>query len=72
MPYFVFKTYPNRTLDFLERFDKYRDAKQYTRSLRNELNENDVHSYRLIFAANETEAERLLLTKREERPAGEE
>ncbi len=72
MPYFVYKIYPNRTLDYIESFDKYRDAKNQTRSLRSELNENDTHTFRLIYAAHEAEAKRLLLIKREERPAGEE
>jgi len=72
MPYFVFKTYPNRTLDLVDNFDKYQDAKKLTRELRKELQEDDAHNFRLVHANNDKEAERLLITKREPRPAGEE
>ena len=30
MPYFVYKIYPNRTLDYIDSFDKYRDTKDQT------------------------------------------
>lgn len=72
MPYFVYKIYPNRTLDFIDEFDKYQDAKKKTRELRTELKAEDTHTFRLVHAHHEREAQRLLTTKREERPAGEE
>jgi len=72
MPYFVYKIYPNRTLDLIDDFDKYQDAKKLTRELRTELKEDDVFNFRLVHAAHEREAERLLATKREPRPTGEE
>lgn len=72
MPYFVYKIYPNKTLDFIEQFDKYQDAKKLTRELRAELTEADSHSFRLVHANHEREAQRLLTSKREPRPAGEE
>ena len=72
MPYFVYKVYPNRTVDFIESHDKYRDAKEQTRELRDQLTDDDAHTYRLVHAAHERAAERLLTTKREARPAGEE
>ena len=72
MPYFVYKIYPNRTLDYIDVFEKYQDAKKLTRQLREELTGEDTHNFRLVHAKHEREAERLLTTKRESRPAGEE
>jgi len=72
MAYFVFKVYPNRTLDFIEKHDKYRDAKLSTNKLRDTLQGDDNFTYRLVHAAHEREAERLLTAKREARPLGEE
>ncbi len=72
MPYFVYRIYPNKTLDFIERFDNYRDAKQHTRSLRAQLEQDAAFTYRLIHAKHEREAEKLLTSTREPRPMGEE
>jgi hypothetical protein len=72
MPYFVYKVFPNRTVDFIDQFEKYQDAKKLTRQLRKEIAEEDVHTFRLVHAKHEREAERLLTTKREARPLGEE
>ncbi len=72
MPYFVYKIYPNRTLDFIEEHDGYRDAKKRTNELRDTLEEGDSFTYRLVHATHEREAVRLLTAKREARPLGEE
>ena len=72
MPYFVYKIYPNRTLDFVESHDNYKDAKKKTRELRDTLLEDDKFTYRLVHASHEREAVRLLTAKREARPLGEE
>ena len=72
MPYYVFKVFPNRTVDFIEQFDKYHDAKKYTRELRTQIEEDEIHTFRLVHAKHEREAERLLTIKREPRPLGEE
>lgn len=71
MPYFVYKVFSNKTLEPVDSFDNYREAKQLTRSLRSEVGEDDNHTFRLIFARHEAEAERLLTQKREPRPMGE-
>ena len=71
MPYFLYKVFNNRTLEPVEAHDKYRDAKLRTRELRAEIKQDEGYTYRLIFARNETEAERLLTQKREPRPLGE-
>jgi hypothetical protein len=71
MPYFVYKVFNNKTLEKVDSFDNYREAKQLTRSLRTELQGDSTHTYRLIFARHEAEAERLLTQKREPRPLGE-
>ena len=72
MPYFIYKIYPNRIVDFVESCEKYPDAKKKTKSLREELTADDTFTYRLVHARHEREAERLLTTKREARPTGEE
>lgn len=71
MPYFVYKVFNNRTLEAVDAFDSYRDARQLARSLRAEDGTAEDHTYRLIFARHEAEAERLLTQKREPRPLGE-
>jgi hypothetical protein len=69
MPYFVYEIEKPRSLTHLETFAKYREAKQHVRQLREES--GDVEKYRMIFARNEIEAEKLLLAPREERVIGE-
>lgn len=71
MPYFVFKLFNNRTFEPVDSFAKYRDAKQRTRALRDEIPADSDYTYRMIFARHEAEAERLLSQKREPRPLGE-
>jgi len=72
MPYFVYQVYPNKTLNFVESFDKYKDAKERTRALRTERSDDSTYTYRLIHAKHEHEAEKLLTATREPRPMGEE
>lgn len=69
MPYFVYKIKEPRSLEHLETFAKYREARSYVRELRQ--SENNVEGIRMIFAKNEIEAEKLLLAPREERVIGE-
>ena len=71
MPYFVYKVFSNRTLEPVDAHEKYRDAKVRARELRAESKDDDDFTFRLIYARNETEAERLLTQKREPRPLGE-
>lgn len=71
MPYFVYKVFSNKTLEPVDVFDKYREAKARTRELRAETPADADFNYRLIYARHEAEAVRLLTQKREPRPLGE-
>ena len=72
MPYFVYKVMPNRKIEYIEDHGQYREARDRVRALRNELPEDADYTVRLVHAKHQTEAERLLTTEREARPAGEE
>ena len=72
MPYFIYEVYPNKTLNLIKTFEKYPEAKAFTREVRSALMPTDSHSVRLIHAQHEHEAERLLSLTREPRPMGEE
>ena len=69
MPYFVFKISPPRELSHIATVDKYQEARAQVRDLRSAA-EPDVE-YRMIFAKQMGEAERLLSTPRDERVIGE-
>lgn len=71
MPYFVYKVSPERKLDYIATKDRYQDARTIVRDLRARRTEGDVADYRLIFARQQGEAERLLSTPRDERVIGE-
>jgi len=72
MPYFVYKISPGPTdiiknLDLLDKFEKYKEAKKYSKEKRIELNisAQSVEEIRMILAENALEAEEKLLEKRE-------
>jgi hypothetical protein len=69
MPYFVYRISPARELQHIDTLTRYQDARARVRALR-ESSANGER-YRLIFAPQIGEAERLLSTPREERPIGE-
>jgi hypothetical protein len=69
MPYFVFKITPPRQLEHIATLDRYQDARSQVRDLR-QLGESESE-YRMIFAKQMGEAERLLSTPRDERVIGE-
>jgi hypothetical protein len=69
MPYFVYRISEARELRHLATFDNYREARQKVRQLRPQA-EPGVE-YRLIFASQMGEAERILSTPRDERVIGE-
>ena len=71
MPYFVYKVFSNKTLEPVDTYDKYREAKLKVRELRGTVSDNEPYTYRMVFARHQTEAERLLTQKREPRPLGE-
>jgi len=74
MPYYVYRIVEQektKNLEHLETFSKYQEAKKLVRSKRGDKISDDVADYRMIFAKNETEAETLLKTPRDERVIGE-
>ena len=72
MPYFVYKVFPRKRLEFVQQVQQYREARELARAMRKALQEDDSHSVKVIFAQNPDEAERLLTEEREPRPVGEE
>ena len=71
MPYFVYKITPPLQLEHLETHERYQNARQLVRTLRSQRPPEATCDYRLMFAAQQAEAERLLLTPRDERVIGE-
>lgn len=69
MPYFVYKITPPRELTHVVTLERYQAARAEVRSLRQDA-EAGVE-YRLIFAKQMGEAEKLLSTPRDERVIGE-
>ena len=71
MPYFVFKLRHPRSLENAGVFANYRDARIAVREMRRALDRDDPTTVRMVFAAGEAQAERLLSERREPRPLGE-
>jgi hypothetical protein len=77
MPYFVYYveqsvTNERKQLEHLETFDNFKQARTLAREKRAELKESgSARDCRMIFAKNQTEAEKLLSAPREERVVGE-
>lgn len=71
MPYFVYKITPPLQLDHLDTFDRYQDARALVRGHRQEEDPASGVHYRLVFARQQAEAERILSTPRDERVIGE-
>jgi len=71
MPYFVYKKTPPLKLTHVETKDKYKDARTLIRGLRNDQSGEQNLQYRMVFANNQAEAEKLLSTPRDERVIGE-
>ena len=77
MPYFVYYIDQpaggnKKALEHLQTFDNYKSARALTREQRAELkSQSSTRDCRLIFAKNQTEAEKLLSAPREERVVGE-
>jgi phage/plasmid-associated DNA primase len=70
MPYFIYKvTQPTpivKNLKFVKEFEEFKEAKAYTREVRAELPLNGGITMKMIHAANQLQAEELLMEKREE------
>lgn len=67
MPYFVFRKTPHK-LELQARHDKYRDAKQAVKALRQANPEEDLNNFRLVFADDEKQGRILLSTKHQGSP----
>lgn len=76
MPYFVYHITirpetGKKDLQHLQTFDNYKEARGFARERRATLTELADQDCRMIFAKNQTEAEKLLSAPREERVVGE-
>ena len=71
MPYFVYRLRPSRPPEKAGAFAAYREARTVARSMRRALGRDDPTTVRMVFAAGEAQAERLLTERREPRPLGE-
>jgi hypothetical protein len=71
MPYYIYKITPGPTgltksLEKLEQYDAFKDAKQRARGMRAEMSNSESHTIKVMFADNELEAEEKLMEKREQ------
>jgi len=71
MPYYIYKITPGptnllKTLEKVEQHASYKEARDSARTLRSALGGDANHTFKVIFAASELEAEELLMEKREE------
>ena len=71
VPYFIFKLRPPRPPERAGSFAAYREARTAVREMRRALDRDDSTTVRMVFAAGEAQAERLLAERREPRPLGE-
>jgi len=70
MPYYVYKISPGptklvSTLEKLDQYDSFKEAKTFARGLRAELPEGDKTRIKVMFAESELDAEEQLMEKRE-------
>ncbi len=75
MPYFVYEVVPHpesgaKLLTYIETYPKYREAKLRVKQERENHPDRDQQEFRLVFAKNQVEAEKLLSIPREERVIG--
>ena len=71
MPYFIYRLRPPLPPEKAGSFAAYREARTAVREMRRALARNDPATVRMVFAAGEAQAERLLSERREPRPLGE-
>jgi hypothetical protein len=70
MPYFVYKIEPENKLEYIESYEKYREAKLKLNELRKTEGVDSEIICRMIHAANRANAEKLLLAPRDNRIIG--
>lgn len=68
MPYYCFRIRPDRTMVLLETYPKFQEAMAFCRDLRRQQADGDADQIRMMFAATEKEAKRLLGDKRPPTP----
>ncbi len=71
MPYFIYRLRPPGPPEKAGSFEAYREARAAVREMRRALDRGDPVTVRMVFAAGEAQAERLLTERREPRPLGE-
>ncbi len=71
VPYFIYKLRWPRPPEKAGSFADYREARTAVRAMRRTLGRDDPATVRMVFAAGEAQAERLLTERREPRPLGE-
>lgn len=71
MGYHIFEINPFKQLTFLQSSEHYPEAKKIIKELRRNPDIVSGTTYRMMFAADADQAERLLKEKREPRPMGE-
>jgi len=70
MPYYVYRITPGptallKTLEKLDQYESFKEAKTHARALRADMNSEDNVQIKVMFADNELEAEEKLMEKRE-------
>lgn len=65
VPYYVYKLFPNRTIEYMDDFDSYREARSLARDTRAAATTQNNCNIKVIFAKDSREAESLILTPRE-------
>jgi hypothetical protein len=71
MPYFVYKISPPLQLEYIDTIVRYQEARELVRRRREEEDAESDIQYRLVFARQQAEAEKLLSTPRDNRVIGE-
>ena len=65
MRYYVYKLFPNRTIEYMDDFESYKRARSLARNTRAAITVQDNYNIKIVFAKDSTEAESLILTPRE-------
>jgi hypothetical protein len=71
MPYFIYQITPALQLTYIDTKQDYKDARSLVRELRKGQSAGADIQFRLVFAKDRSEAEKLLSTPRDERVIGE-
>jgi hypothetical protein len=71
MPYYIYKIIAGptdllKTLEKMEQYDAFKEARQRARSLRAGMTDNDNYTVKVMFADSELAAEEKLMEKREQ------